>query len=165
MKCILPIVFLIYTPLSLAFFCPNNFKQIDYDNTIDQVIASCGQPSSQETKKEKPLQPQEWVYYIKFTPNSSSSLRASVFFDSTGKVVSMSVSGYGLTQSNICNGGIKIGDDMKAVQAACGAPAMTTETTGAGANTEETEVTTLTYKSNTGEEQLIFKNKKLTETK
>lgn len=37
--------------ISLAFFCPTNFNQIDIGYTTDQVIQLCGKPDKQETKE------------------------------------------------------------------------------------------------------------------
>ena len=49
---------------SYAFFCPNNFNQINYGDTIATVQTQCGKPDKQETKNSKPEGPQEWSYFI-----------------------------------------------------------------------------------------------------
>src|SRR3990167_2810502 len=87
---------------AFAFFCPNNFSQIEMGNTIEQVTAACGKPTKEVTKDAEPTVPQEWSYYIPQTVSSDSlqqqsgTLKTSVTFDKDGKAINISVNGIGV---------------------------------------------------------------------
>jgi len=130
MVCISLFIFLLVTlsPLSHAFFCPNNFSQIEMGDTIDKVTATCGKPDKEVTKDMEPVVPQEWSYYIPQTVASdtmeqqSGTLKTSVTFDKDGKAINISVNGLGVGSSTICGAPIQLGSTMDQIKAACGEP-------------------------------------------
>lgn len=119
---------LLLPQLTWAFFCPNNFKQIDFGQTPEQVIAQCGKPDKKTETTEQSEGAQEWSYFIPqrvsnntFQPQQGT-LRTQVTFDSQNKAVSISVNGLGVGASTICGGQIQLGDSRETVKNACGEP-------------------------------------------
>lgn len=151
---------------SFAFFCPNNFNQIDYGNTIAQVEQICGKPDKQDTKDAPPAQgPQEWNYFIQQTlpgngglGNMLGTVKTQISFDGSGKVINISVNGIGVGATAICGSNIQLGSSMEAVKSACGSPALVDKGSNnqpAPSNAEAAnKVTTYTY----GSTKLIFEN-------
>src|SRR3990167_9584669 len=125
------LILLLFTTKSFAIFCPTNFTQINYGDTIDQVIQQCGQPDSQkESTQTNDNAPQEWNYYISQTvsmnalqPSTTGTLKTTVTFDNNGKAINISVNGIGVGSSAICGQQIQLGDTRDNVKAACGKPA------------------------------------------
>src|SRR5438128_719553 len=120
---------LLFIPnLSFAIFCPTNFSQINYGDSMDKVTQICGKPDKQETKDLEPKVPQEWSYFIPQTVGQDTSvaqqgtLKTQITFDSDGKVINISVNGLGVGASTICGSSIKLGDLKNTVKAACGEP-------------------------------------------
>lgn len=157
--------------LSFAFFCPTNFNQIDYGYTADQIIQQCGAPSKQETKKVEPNVPQEWSYYIPQTVATNAmkpeqgTLKTQMSFDSTGKVINISVNGLGVGSTTICgNQLIQLGDNSDRVKAACGTPSIVTKQDAslAASSQQPKEITEFTYATNPPV-KFIFENGKLTQ--
>lgn len=158
--------------LTYAFFCPTNFSQIDYGNTIDQVTALCGKPDKVETKEVAPEGPQEWSYYIPQTVSSNAgqampgTLKTTMTFDSTGKAVNISVNGIGVGSTTICGRMIQIGDTSDTIKSACGDPSFISKqnagSSALGSTTPAKKVTTMTYNANPPV-KLIFEDGKLTE--
>lgn len=73
-----------------AIFCPSNFSNINYGDTISQVQEVCGKPTSQNTIKKPASLAQVWTYYMKqsnFTQNNTK-LKFLIVDD---KVVNISV--------------------------------------------------------------------------
>lgn len=128
-------------------FCPNNFNSISIGDSLDSVLAACGQPDKQTTKKDKPTQPQEWVYFIAATPDMPGALRTTIAFDANGKVVNISVNGAGVTQTQICGQTIQFGDKQEDIQNACGKPAYVNQATNESEKLKEVEITELKYNS------------------
>lgn len=146
---------------AFAFFCPNNFSQIDMGNTIDQVTAACGKPTKEETKDQEPTVPQEWSYYVPQTVASDSmqqqsgTLKTTVTFDKDGKAINISVNGIGVGSSTICGGTIQLGNTLDQIKSACGKPSFVNKQQpepGAGAEQKKSKITTFTY----GDKTLTF---------
>lgn len=118
-----------YPFASYAFFCPNNFNQIDFGYTTAQVISACGEPTAKATKENVPQGPQEWSYYVPQTANSYSTqpqpgtIKMTVAFDSNGKAINITVNSLGVGSTPICGGTIQLGNDRDTVQSICGKPA------------------------------------------
>jgi len=143
-------------------FCPSNFNSINVGDSIDSVIAACGKPDSQVSNKEKAPQPQEWSYYIATTPGQPGTMKLTIAFDATGTAINISVNGSGMPQTQICNGNqIQLGDNTKAVEAACGKAAYVNQAPTADTGPEPaTEITVMTYKGSPPV-TLTFENGKL----
>jgi hypothetical protein len=159
---------LLLTPtLSFAFFCPNNFNQIQAGNTPDQVTSICGKPDKAVTQVQTNPVPQEWTYIIQQTlppGNSLSStpagtMKVNVTFDAGGKVINISVNGVGVSTSTICgNTSINMGDTMDSVVNACGKPSfINKQDASLASGSPAKKVTTFTY----GGKTLTFENDKL----
>jgi hypothetical protein len=151
------ITFLPYS--AFAFFCPNNFSQIEMSNTIDQVTQACGKPDKEETKDAEPTVPQEWSYYIPQTvaadtmEQQSGTLKASISFDKDGKAINISVNGIGVGSTTICgNHQVQLGSTMDQIKSACGKPSFINkqqpETIG-GVEQKKSKITTFTYGKST----------------
>lgn len=157
---------------SWAFFCPTNFNQIDYGQTIEQVEMQCGKADKSETVSEQPEGPQEWSYYIPQTVGANGAtpmtgtMKTQMTFDSQGKAVNISVNGIGVGATTICGPNIQLGDSRDAVKAACGNPSFVNKQNGdaaaLGPLPDKRTVTTLTYNSNPPI-KLIFINGQLKE--
>ena len=122
-------VLLLSPALSYAFLCPTNFNQYYEGDTLDKVRQECGKPDKEETVEVKPIQPQEWVYFIPQTVANyninpvQGTLRTSVSFDDKGKAINITVNGVGVGATTICGGSVQLGDDQKNIKTACGKPA------------------------------------------
>lgn len=169
-KMIVLAVTFISPSISFAFFCPTNFNQIDYGNTMDQVSAQCGKPDVQDTKEVQQEGPQEWSYFIPQTVSSSSlqpmqgTLRTQVTFDASGNAINISVNGIGVGNSTICGSTIQLGDSRDQIKAACGTPSFVNkqDANAVGSKATIDKITTFIYNS-TPPVKLIFKNGALTE--
>jgi hypothetical protein len=170
--CLLIALPLILTPaLSFAFFCPTNFTQINLGNTMEEVIAACGKPDTQDTKEKKPEGPQEWNYMVPQTVSANymatptqGTLRTQMTFDSSGKAINISVNGIGVGATSICGKPITLGDNRDTVKAACGDPVFVNKGSASTTSAQEQviKVTTFIYNTNPPA-KLIFENGKLTE--
>jgi hypothetical protein len=130
--------FFMLPSLSFAFFCPSNFNQIDYGMTPDQVMQTCGMPTSQkESIQQNDNIPQEWTYYIPQTVDMGGSsqfaqgtLKTSITFDDKGKAINISVNGIGVGSTTLCNNkNVQLGADKQDLIGACGKPSFITKQT------------------------------------
>lgn len=157
--------------ISFAFFCPNNFNQIDFGMTVDQVIQICGKPDAmKESTQQNDNVPQEWSYFIPQTvgmggsvQNPQGTLKTTMVFDDKGKAINISVNGIGVGATAICGGtNIQLGDDKDRIKAACGEPSFVNKQTAAAnpaaAAQDATKVVELTYSSITPPVTLVFEN-------
>jgi hypothetical protein len=159
------ILILIHTP-AFAFFCPNNFNQIQIGYTIEQVQQQCGKPDMQNNKEITAEGAQSWDYYI--TQNvlldnnlpAQGTLKTTIVFDDEGKAINISANGLGVGNSTICGSMIQLGDTRDSVKKSCGEPAFINKQTPPGKEKKYT-VNELTY----GSTILIFKNGQLQESK
>lgn len=152
--------------MSFAFFCPTNFKLIDFGDTIDQVTQQCGKPNTQtETNQSADNAPQEWQYYVPQTVAMSDTtqvqgtLKTSFSFDQNGKVINISVNGIGVGSTTICGNNIQLGDTKDTVKAACGQASFINKSNNGSGLTPEgvIKVTTFNYQT-TPPMTLIFEN-------
>lgn len=156
--------------VSLAFFCPTNFNQIDFGMTVDQVIQACGKPTDQkESVKQNDNVPQEWTYYVAQTVNMGGSnqnaqgtLKTNVAFDSKGKAINISVNGIGVGASSICGTNIQLGDDKDRIKAACGDPSFVNKSAPSAANPatapQDIKIVELIYANGNPAATLVFEN-------
>lgn len=164
---LLTLVLSLTPTLSFAFFCPTNFSQIDFGNTMDEVIKTCGKPDQQEeTKQENENVPQEWSYFVPQTVTNSSltpmqgTLKTQITFDAQGKVINISVNGIGVGGTQICGNSIQLGDTRDNVKAACGKPSFINKQTAPTDNSApppDIKITTFIYNVNPPI-KLIFQN-------
>lgn len=165
------LTFIIAIPsTSFAFFCPTNFNQIDFGNTMDQVSIQCGKPDVQNAKEVKQEGPQEWSYFIPQTVSSNTlqpmqgTLRTQITFDASGNAINISVNGIGVGNSTICGGLIQLGDSRDRIKAICGNPSFInrqSEDTASGPPQVD-KITTFIYNTNPPV-KLTFKNGALVE--
>jgi hypothetical protein len=149
------------TTSTYAMFCPSGFNQINLGDTVAQVTAACGAPTSQSSENSTADKPQEWTYYVKAQPSDQSTLRMTVAF-TAGKVTNMSVNGIGLTNTQICGGNtVQIGDDQKSVKTLCGDPAFIAQSNMPSAAKDTVKVTTFIYNTTAAPISLIFNDGKL----
>ncbi|MHB1948822.1 MAG: hypothetical protein ACYCQI_12020 [Gammaproteobacteria bacterium] len=126
---------LLYSSQCLAFFCPNNFNQINIGDNIDQVALQCGKPSSEIKSKKEPSVPQEWTYYMTLpqqneytAPGATPGTMKVTFAFVDDKVVNLTSNGIGVGATTICNNtNIQLGTAMKDVEKACGKAANITK--------------------------------------
>ncbi len=160
------IVAIFFPCAAFAFFCPNNFSQINMGDTIDQVTSACGKPDKEETKDVEARMPQEWSYYIPQTVSSDSlqqqsgTLKTTISFDKDGKAINISVNGIGVGSTTICsNQTVQLGSTMEQIKDACGKPSFINKQQPEGTESKKSKVTTFTY----GDKTLTFTNGVLTE--
>ncbi|MBV9576627.1 MAG: DUF2845 domain-containing protein [Gammaproteobacteria bacterium] len=153
-----------------AFFCPNNFNQINVGDSIDYVTQQCGKPdNTKESTKKNDNVPQEWSYYIPQTVSTETSnqaqgtLKTSITFDEKGNAINISVNGLGVGSTTICGTSVQLGDSRDSVKSACGDPSFINkqQLPTTASPPQETKVTELTF----GNTKLLFENGKLTESK
>ena len=162
-------VFLLPT-ISYAFFCPNNFNQINFGDTIAQIQQQCGTPAKQETKEIAPdiPTPQEWNYYVPRTYTLSATnqpemtLKTQIIFDANGKAININVNGLSMPSTNVCGAVIQLGATQDTVKAACGNPAIINKQQATAPQTGSTQppknkITEFTY-STTPPVTLVFEN-------
>ena len=160
--------FILAPTLSVAFFCPTNFTQIDYGSTIEAVTAACGKPDKKETTDKDAPVPQEWSYAIPQTVSSNymaptqGTLKTQMMFDSSGKAVNISVNGIGVGSTVICGKTIALGDTSDSIKAACGDPSFVNKGVPASGQAKSVKITTFIYNSNPPT-KLIFEDGKLKE--
>lgn len=169
-------IFLLLTPLySYAFFCPNNFNQIDFGFSEDQVMSACGSPSSTQSEVEPVPVPQEWNYYMQQPStnymgtvtgpyntqmnNQSGTIKTQITFDANGKVININVNGVTAGNTGMCTPPIQLGDDMAKVKSACGSPAIVSKP-NADSNQPGKKMDTFVYTGNQTV-KLIFEDGKL----
>ena len=149
--------------LSFGFFCPGNFQQINFGDTVDLVKQKCGEPAKEESEEVKPAVPQEWNYFVKQTVGdrgltpTQGTLKTQFAFDASGRAINISVNGIGVGGTDICGKPIKLGDSREKIKSACGDPVLITEQTRQGATAEKNIKTKLFYES-TPPQTLIFEN-------
>lgn len=164
--------------LSYAFFCPNNFKQINYGDTMDTVIKQCGQPDEQKSEEASQPVAQEWNYYMNqqqspFIPQNTlgnapqGTMKTTFTFDNTGKLINMSVNGVGVGASTICGPNIQLGDSIDTVKAACGQATMVNKQNPADLGNQKPpdKKVTFFYKKTNPRATLTFVNGLLKESK
>lgn len=167
---------IIFPSISVAFFCPTNFNQIDFGMTVDQVIQACGKPVDiKESVKQNDNVPQEWSYYIPQTVNMGGSsqnaqgtLKTNVTFDSKGKAINISVNGIGVGATMICGQNIQLGDDKDRIKSVCGDPSFVNKSSPSPANPEaqqETKIVELIYSNGNPPTTLVFENGSLKDKK
>lgn len=166
--------------LVAAFFCPTNFTQINFGDTIGKVVQQCGKPNGHATKNVEREVPEEWSYFIVQTVATGSltptqgTLKVQITFDTDNKAINISVNGIGVGASNICGPSIQLGDSKQTIKKLCGTPAFVNSQksnapnagtiaggpTGAAPIVKSDKVTTFIYNSNPPI-KLIFVNGKL----
>lgn len=171
MRFIILFISILFSPISLAMFCPSNFSSIDIGNTLEQVIQTCGEPTSKATNQKSNIASAEWVYYVKTADNSQGTSKMTIVFQDN-KVVNITQTDNGslspecatanqmginvlnvacqstqvtrnVASSSFCNSLIKIGDTSEMIQSACGKPVFVQNQQQDTQNA--TEVTELNY--------------------
>jgi hypothetical protein len=156
---------LFFPSMTYAFFCPNNFNQIELGNSFQQVAQQCGQPDKKSSKEITEEGAQSWDYYVvqavllNDNRPAQGTLRTTVVFDDTGKVINISVNGIGVGSSSVCGPEIKLGDEKNAVKAACGNPVLINKQSQAPE--KKHQITEWIY----GQTTLLFEDKQLKEKK
>lgn len=155
--------------VAFSFFCPTNFNQINFGDTIDQVNAQCGKAAKQDVKEVQPKVPEEWTFFVPQTVSSNymtpsqGTLKTSMSFDANGNAINISVNGIGVGSTTICGSMIQLGDNEEKVKAACGKPTYINKSNPtSGASQKPEKITTLMYDTNPPV-KLIFKDGVLTD--
>ncbi len=120
----IPALFLSFSTIASAFFCPTGFQQIYQGDTIDRVIQQCGKPDNQKKLKSTAADDnlsQEWVYSKAVL--GQGSLRMNILF-SQKKVINLTVNGMNVTNTNLCGPTIALNDDMAKIKSTCGEPSL-----------------------------------------
>ncbi|MFZ2315294.1 MAG: DUF2845 domain-containing protein [Gammaproteobacteria bacterium] len=174
------LAFLLCLPstISFAFFCPSNFNQISAGSTMEEVIATCGKPDTQETKEVKAEPAQSWSYFLPSKPQliygtpNPSNVKTEITFDTAGKAVNIIVNNMATASTTVCGRTVNIGDTRAVVESACGKPSFINKqdqdaapgelSNALGKPVPPMQVTTFTYNSNPPV-TLTFENGKLKE--
>lgn len=136
---------------AFAFFCPNNFNQIDIGYTQQQVDELCGKPAnvSETDKQAEDSGPQEWTYMIKqpaiFGSDIPGSVKATLAFDDKGKVINMTINGMSVGTGTMCGNNVQIGSTREMVKKACGNPAYVNRAQSNGPAAAPTKQTVYQY--------------------
>jgi hypothetical protein len=126
---------------SQSVYCPQNHGYIRLGMTPDQVIAACGQPSSQQDSNQ-PVYQQIPVQQLVYNNQGTSSAFYGVWNLPTGtggaqlqvdvmnnKVQAIKLNGSDNNAFSICGGAsIQVGDPVSKVYGACGSPSITNNT-------------------------------------
>ena len=131
---------------TFAMFCPKGLNQMNFGDTIEQVTQQCGAPDSQNTKKEAPFQPQEWVFYVKPDPKQTGSVKMTVAFDSKKIATNITVNAQSLQKTPLCGTAIQAGQTTDMIKQACGSPAMINQSQLGAGPAAAAEVVTTTFK-------------------
>lgn len=126
-----------------SVYCPQNHAYINVGMTQDQVIASCGRPTSIQAASDSVVQQIPVTQLIYSTLNQgavyfypginplynmwslpSGSQGTSLEVDLiNNQITSMKINGSDTNALSMCQGGtVQIGDDINAIYNACGAP-------------------------------------------
>lgn len=166
-KLLLGITSVLCSTQAIAMFCPSGFNQMNFGDSIQQIMQQCGTPETQKTYRMADThQPQEWNYYVKMDPTQPASVKMIVAFDGNKKVINITVNAQSLASTSLCGRTVSVGDVDKSVKAACGDPAFINQnkTSGDASNAPQTEITEFKYNT-TPPITLIFENGKLKERK
>jgi len=124
-------LFILLTSPCYAFFCPNNFSQINIGDTQAQVLSACGKPIKEEKKDVDIPVPQEWTYFVVQSVSAGmngnldamvGTLKTTFNFDEAGRAINISVNGIGVGGTDICGTYVQLGSTRDQVKAACGTP-------------------------------------------
>lgn len=107
---------------ALAFFCPNNFQDIQIGESQDSVLQKCGKPDSQKEIAPANNGPQEWIFNIT-TAAGQGSLRMSVMIQDN-KVLNIFANGMSMPSTSICGTAVSVGTTADQLKAACGMPTL-----------------------------------------
>lgn len=158
---------------SYAFFCPNNFNQIDFGDSIAQVEQQCGKADATTESEAPDNSPQEWNYYLQQSTSigtmpqaqqAEGSLKTSFAFDGQGKLINISINGVGVASTSNCGSPVSLGDSRKSVESACGKPTFVnkqTPTSNSQGDEKDKQVE-MTYKGSPTV-TLIFRDGRLVE--
>lgn len=122
-----------------SLFCPQTSNYVYLGNTLDQVFAACGQPSSTQQNSVTPTQNIPVIQWIYTTQTSlellknNTAIRISSYASPSStmvvsvanhQVLSISVNGANVTSSNFCNPSqaITVGDSDTQVLKLCSSP-------------------------------------------
>lgn len=124
-----------------SIYCPQNHAYINLGMTVDQVIAACGQPLSQQESNQPILQKipvQQLIYnnqgadtafygvWTTPTGNGGAQLEVDIV---NNKVQSIKINGSDSNSFSICGGtNIEAGDPVGKVYSACGSPSVVNNT-------------------------------------
>lgn len=144
MRCFLFLMTLLLFPVScLALFCPGSFNNISMGDSLETVVATCGNPASINEYNKPAKVPQEWNFYQRLNPTDTGTMKVTVAFEDN-QVINISVNGIGMGSTNICgNTAINVGDSMDRIEQICGKPAFINMAQGSYAM--GAKVTEITY--------------------
>lgn len=156
-------ILLLFTHTSFATFCPNNFNIVNEGDSMDKVIALCGQPLSKKETRDTSNQPQQWSFYPA-TSRNQGTLKLNVALVG-GIIKNISINNISLRSTDVCGAAINVGDSVDKLRNACGDPADTNfsdNTQGVQFGTAADIITELHYQG-TSAVTFLFKNGKLTQ--
>jgi hypothetical protein len=142
------ILFLFLANLTYAasFVCPNTFQTILTGDSMEQVTAACGPPTSTSTtdgRATTPVYQTKWVYsptnLIQFTSNELLSEEIAIIFENDKVVAISSTESHALSKLQ-CLRHITLGSSNSDVIQQCGAPNYINHTV-----TGKTQSTTLNH--------------------
>lgn len=121
MKHFMSALFFIFSTNAYAIFCPTNFNNINYGDTLDQVLQQCGKPNTQNTYVKNPAVPQEWNYYLKIHPFDPVTTKMTLVFKDD-KVIYINIAGSNTANSVLCRTTRHTDNNSQQMQLACGNP-------------------------------------------
>ncbi len=180
---------LIYSTHAFAIFCPTNFSNINFGDTIEQIQQVCGNPNSVNQYKKNLATNQVWEYYIKAPGFDQNMAKMSVLFrDDQVMNIHIRYDPYARAQiclitqnkdvrilpafctnpadnqnvasTDICGTSIQVGNNTQSVELACGQPAVTKNVPGT--ENQSIYVTEFHY-NGPPRVTLIFENGKLSD--
>lgn len=124
-----------------SYYCPQNHAYINVGMTADQVVAACGEPTSQQ-QSNKPFEQKVPVQQLFFNNVGTSTAFYGVWNIQTGnggaqlqvdvvdnKVKAIKLNGSDSNAMSICGGRpIQVGDPVGRVYGACGTPSASNNT-------------------------------------
>jgi hypothetical protein len=117
-----------------SYYCLETNQVVNEGDSMQKVQATCGAPTTVSIRDEmisSPMKITEWVYINRPTDPTKTEnylARLVVVFNEKGKVTQLKqsqqlVNPNGQTTVTCGVGGVKVGDDIPAVQINCGNPA------------------------------------------
>lgn len=176
---LLILLLLIFSSPAFAMFCPDNFRSISLGDSLEFVLAECGNPTTQ-FRYERPVNSsQSWDYYLKTHPFSLANTKLQILFKDD-KVINLQITESGslgndvceltnpgncqkttnvrnVTTTLLCGAIISVGDTSQKIESACGKPAIVNQLQAASQQTPAQELIALKYDGQ-NPATLIFEN-------
>lgn len=111
---------------SQIVFCPKTMRYLKTGQTVQEVLAACGQPTSQrEVGVPDPVESPTVSWFYSISRGMAGNQVQLIIHMQNGEVSGMSLSGQAVTSISVCQrGSVKVGDKDYLVRSYCGEPSL-----------------------------------------